>query len=145
MLYSGSYAYFSYNAKWQYFNVKEVRNLRLKHFESYSSFSYCMHSSVYLVFWPSGRVVACNILILFRQSTTGPEHPIYRTIRAVRTAWITFKMLCPQISNFVHIKGLVFCIRIHQNINFVAFLCDLFHRYYIDVTLIFYILYIIVR
>ena len=30
----------------KYFKVKTVRNLRLKHFESYSSFSYCTHSSV---------------------------------------------------------------------------------------------------
>ena len=44
-------------ARYQYFNVKNVRNLRLEHFESYSSFSYCAHSSVYWVFWPSGRVV----------------------------------------------------------------------------------------
>ena len=36
----------------------------------------------------------CNILILFRHWTTGPEHPVYRTI-------------CPQISNFVHINRLV--------------------------------------
>ena len=44
-------------ARYQYFNVKNVRNLRLEHFENYSSFSYCAHSSVYRVFWPSGRVV----------------------------------------------------------------------------------------
>ena len=44
-------------------NVNKVRNLRLEHFESYSSFSYCKHSSVYRVFWHSGRVVDCNILI----------------------------------------------------------------------------------
>ena len=42
-----------------------------------------MHSSVYRVFWPSCRVVDCNILILFRHSTTGPEHPVY--IRAFET------------------------------------------------------------
>ena len=38
-----------------------------------------MHSYVYRVFWPSGRVVDCFILILFRHSITGPDHPIYRT------------------------------------------------------------------
>ena len=37
-------------------------NLRLKHFESYSIFSYCKHSSIYQVFWPSGWVIDCNIL-----------------------------------------------------------------------------------
>ena len=26
--------------------------------------------------WPSGRVVDCNVLILFRHSTTGLEHPL---------------------------------------------------------------------
>ena len=36
-----------------YFYVKTVRNLRLVHFERYSSFSLCTHSSVYRVFWPS--------------------------------------------------------------------------------------------
>ena len=37
----------------------------------FESFSYFTHSSVYRVFWPSGRVVHidCNILILFRHST----------------------------------------------------------------------------
>ena len=38
------------------FNVHKVRNLRPVHYESYSSFSYHMHSSVYRVFWPSSRV-----------------------------------------------------------------------------------------
>ena len=37
---SGIYANFS-------FNVKKVRILYLEHFEIYSSFSYCTHSSVY--------------------------------------------------------------------------------------------------
>ena len=77
---SGICAYFSSNAR-QDFNVKKVRNLRLEHFESCSSFSFCMHSSVYQVFWPSGRVVDCFILI--KHSTTGPVHPIYRTMRTV--------------------------------------------------------------
>ena len=67
----------------KYFDVKKVRNLRLEHFESYSSFSNCTHRSEYQVFWSSGRVVDCNILILFRHSTTGPEHPTYRTMRTV--------------------------------------------------------------
>ena len=60
-----------------------VLNLRLEHFESYSSFSYCTHSFVYRVFWSSGRVVNCKKLILFRLSTTGPEHQIYITMRTV--------------------------------------------------------------
>ena len=62
------------------------------------------------MFWYSGRVIDCNILILFSHSTTGPEHPIYRTTRTVWKTWITIKMLCPQVSNFVYIKGLAFCI-----------------------------------
>ena len=33
---------------------KKLLKLRLEHFESYSSFSYCTHSSVYRVVWPSG-------------------------------------------------------------------------------------------
>ena len=53
---------------------EKVRNLRQEHFGSYSNFSYCMHSSVYWVFWPGGRVIDCNLLILCRLSTTGPEH-----------------------------------------------------------------------
>ena len=92
-------------------------NLRLEHFESYSSFSYCMHSSVYRVYWPSGRVVDCNILILLRHSTSGPEHLIYRFMCTVWKAWITFKMLCAQISNFVHIQRLVFFILLKVSIN----------------------------
>ena len=36
------------------FMLKKLRKLGLEHFESYSSFSYCKHSSVYRVFWPSG-------------------------------------------------------------------------------------------
>ena len=60
----------------QCFNVKKVRKLRLEHFEGSLSFSYCTHSSVYRVFWPSGWVVDCFILILFRHSTTGLEHLI---------------------------------------------------------------------
>ena len=61
----------------------QVRNLRSEHFESYPSFSYCMHSSVYRVFWPSDRVVDCIILNVFRHPATGPEHPLYRTMRIV--------------------------------------------------------------
>ena len=38
---------------YQTFNVHLVRNLSAEYFESYSSFSYCTHSSVYRVFWPS--------------------------------------------------------------------------------------------
>ena len=48
--------------------------MRLEHFASYSSVSYCTHSSVYRV--SSDRVVDCNVLILFRSSTTAPEHLI---------------------------------------------------------------------
>ena len=81
------------------------------------SFSYCTHSSIYRVFWPSGLVVDCNILILFKHLTNGPEHPIYRTMCTVWKAWITFKMLCAQIKNFVHIKGLGFCILSKVSIN----------------------------
>ena len=40
-------------AKYQYFNVHKVRNLRAEHFVSYSNFSNCKHSSVYKVFWHS--------------------------------------------------------------------------------------------
>ena len=69
---------------------KKVRNLRLELFESYSSFSYCTHSSVYWVFWSSDRVVDCNISILFRSSTTGPQHPIYRTMHTVWKVLIAF-------------------------------------------------------
>ena len=65
------------------FNVKKFQKLRLEHFGSYSSFSYCTHSSVYRVSWPSGWVVGCSILILLRHSFTGPEHPIYRTMQYI--------------------------------------------------------------
>ena len=81
---SGIHAYFCSNKK-KYFNTHTVRNLRLEHFESYSSFSYCTQSSVYRVFWSSVRVVDCNILILFRHSTTGPEHLIYKTVLRFQT------------------------------------------------------------
>ena len=62
---SGIHAYF------RYFIVKKVRNLRAEYFESYSSFSYCTHNSVYRVLWSSDQIVDFNILILFRPSTTG--------------------------------------------------------------------------
>ena len=58
------------NAKYQYFNV---RNLRAEHLESYSSFSYCMHNNVYQC---SGPVIVWStayILIIFRPSTTGTK------------------------------------------------------------------------
>ena len=72
--------------KTQYFNVNKVCNLRLEYFESYSSFSYCPHKSVYRVFWPSCRVVDCNILILSRHSLLGQNkyisknffHPLFQ-------------------------------------------------------------------
>ena len=109
------------------FFVKKLQKLRLEHFESYSRFLYCMHNSVYRVFWPSGRFLDCFILILFRHSTTGPDLPIYRTMPTVWKAWITSKMLCPQISNFVHIKGLLFCILSKVSINFLDISKSLFH------------------
>ena len=39
--------------------MSKDQNQRLEHFESYSSFSYCTHSSVYLIFWPNDWVVDC--------------------------------------------------------------------------------------
>ena len=44
------------NAKYQSFNVQKVLDLRTEQFESYTSFLYCTHSSVYRVFWPNSRV-----------------------------------------------------------------------------------------
>ena len=38
------------------------------------------------VFWPSGWVIDCNILILFRHSTAGPEHRIHKPMRTVLKA-----------------------------------------------------------
>ena len=67
--------------------------------------------------WPSGWTVDWNSLILFRHSTTVAEHSIYRTLRTERRALITFKMLCPKSSNFVRVKGLVFCILSKVSIN----------------------------
>ena len=37
----------------------KARNLRAEHFESYSSFSYCTHSTIYRLFWPSDWVITC--------------------------------------------------------------------------------------
>ena len=36
--------------------------------------------TVRIVLYSGYSIVDCNILILFKHSTTGPEHPIYRTI-----------------------------------------------------------------
>ena len=49
--------------------MKTVQNIRLAHFESYSSFSYC--TRVFLV-WCSDPVVECLNKINILQSTTGP-------------------------------------------------------------------------
>ena len=50
----------------------------------------------------SGPVVEClNKINMLLSTITGLEQPIYRTMYTVWNAWITFKMLCPQISNWV--------------------------------------------
>ena len=54
-----------------------------EHFKSYSSFSYCAHSSVYRVFWPSSRVSKKINMYALNDPTTGPEHPIYRTMHTI--------------------------------------------------------------
>ena len=81
---SGIYAYFRWNA----FNVHKIWNPRTDSF-------------VYQMFWPSSRVSKYNQYVAVNDPTTGPEHPIYRTMCTVWNTWITFKMLCPQISNWV--------------------------------------------
>ena len=102
--------YFRWNTKFQTesFNGTKIWNLRPEHLECYSSFSYCTCSSVYWVFWSSGRVVDCIHIYFFRSSTTG-QNIRYQTMRTIWKAWITFKMLCPQILNFVHMEALIFC------------------------------------
>ena len=64
-------------------NVKKVRNPRLEHFESYSSFCHCTHSSAYRAFLVVIRPSTPSYWFLFSSSTTGPEHLIYRTMRIV--------------------------------------------------------------
>ena len=78
----------------QYFDVQKVRNMRAEYFDSYLSFSLCTHSSVYQVFWPSDRVVDCNILILFRLSATDTM-PL--TTQTLHTA--TKRCVSPQTIN----------------------------------------------
>ena len=75
-------------------NVQKVRNLRAGHFESYSSFKYCALISVYRVVGSSDRVIDCNILILFRPSTTGTI-PLATQIFCTATKWCA----SPQIIN----------------------------------------------
>ena len=53
--------------------LKKLRKLRLEYFESYSSFSYCTHSSVYRVSWPSGRVIDCFILFCLDTQLLGQD------------------------------------------------------------------------
>ena len=62
--------------------VHKAQNLRAQHFESYSSFSYLTHISVYPVFWPSSRGSKINMYAV-DDPTTGPEHLIYRVMRTV--------------------------------------------------------------
>ena len=76
--------------------MQTVQNLRAEHFGSYSSFSICTHSSVYWVFWPSDGVVDCNIMIIFRHSTT-VTCTMLLTTRILRTA--TKWCASPQIIN----------------------------------------------
>ena len=79
---------------------EKVGNLILEHFKVIQAFHTVCIVMYVLVFWPSDLVVDYNIVILFILLTTGPEQPIYQTMHTVR------KMNnCPQISNFVHIKG----------------------------------------
>ena len=52
-------------------NISTSSYLTTEHLESYCSFLYCPHSSVYRVFWPSDPVVYCNMLISFNPPRTG--------------------------------------------------------------------------
>ena len=61
-------------------DVKKLGKLRLEHFESYSSFSYCAHSSVYQAFWPSGWVTDCFTLILFRHKLADQDVQSFSTL-----------------------------------------------------------------
>ena len=72
-----------------YLNVEKNRNMRPEHFECHQTFNTVRISSVYQVFWFSDRVIDCNILILFRFLTTGPEQPIYRTKYSVDSSTAT--------------------------------------------------------
>ena len=77
----------------------------MEHFERYSNFSYYAHSSVYRVFWPSDQVVDCNNFFGYWARTADIQNYAYSM-----KSLTNFQMLWPQISNFVHIKGLIFCI-----------------------------------
>ena len=90
----------SIKCKNQSFNVDKVRNLRPEHLESYSNL-------IILYIRCSGPVVECLNKINMLQSKTQSLGQ-NRTMRTVWKAWITFKMLCPQMSNFFHIKVLLF-------------------------------------
>ena len=68
------------------------RNLRAEHFESYSSYSYCTHSSIHQVFQPSGLVVDLNILNLCWPSTTGTMPLITRILCG-------YNMMCTSANN----------------------------------------------
>ena len=79
---------------------------RLEHFESYSSFSYCTHSSVYQVFWPSGGVVDWFILILLDPRLLGQN-----SMPTVWKVWITlgslhiiFRTFLPELWPLIYVK-----------------------------------------
>ena len=50
------------------FTLDKIQNISVLMCQKFEIFSYCMHSSVYQVSWPSDQVVDCSILILFRHS-----------------------------------------------------------------------------
>ena len=58
------------NCKISVLKCAKVRNLRAEHFESYSSFSYCTHSTTYIGCCPVTGTSFAYKLIIFRPSTT---------------------------------------------------------------------------
>ena len=64
-VYALKYMFTLDHAKYQYFNMQKVRTLRAEHIEVIQAFHIVhINSSVYRVFWPSDRVVNCNISYL---------------------------------------------------------------------------------
>ena len=68
---------------------------------SNGSFSYCTLSSVDRVFWPSDRVVDCNILILSRPSKTGTLLLTTQILRPATKWCASLQIINTNMQNFL--------------------------------------------
>ena len=70
-------------------------------FENCSSLSFCRHSTVYRVFWPSNRSSTAYILIIFKPSTTGTMHLTTQILRTATKLSAALQIINRNMENFL--------------------------------------------